>query len=63
MLANKAIGREDCPYARTYLNVSYAKKDLVKKFGARWDPKKKKWYMMNSLSERNKLAIRTNYYK
>ena len=58
MLANKAIGREDCPYARTYLNVSYAKKDLVKKFGARWDPKKKKWYMMNSLSERNKLAIR-----
>ena len=57
-LANKAIGRESCPYQRIYLNAPYAKKDAIKKYGARWDPKKKKWYMMNSLPEINKAAIR-----
>ena len=30
---------------KTYLNVSYAQKDVVKALGARWDPAHKKWYV------------------
>jgi hypothetical protein len=28
----------------TYLEVAYAQKDEAKPFGARWDPKEKRWY-------------------
>ena len=62
-LANIAIGATECPYKekkdsrRIYLDVPYIRKDEVKKFGARWDPKKKKWYMMTSLPESKKAAI------
>ena len=31
--------------------------DEVKKFGARWDPKKKKWYIMTSLPESKRATI------
>lgn len=31
---------------RVYLNVPYAKKEHAKSLGAKWDPKKKKWYSM-----------------
>ena len=34
--------------SRVYLNVSYAKKDHAKSLGAKWDPKKKKWYSMKT---------------
>ena len=27
-----------------FINTPYAKKDIAKNLGARWDPKKKKWY-------------------
>ena len=27
-----------------YINTPYAKKDIAKNLGARWDPKTKKWY-------------------
>ena len=27
-----------------YINTPYEKKDIAKNLGARWDPKKKKWY-------------------
>lgn len=30
-----------------YLNVPYAQKDVAKKLGAKWDPKKKKWYIFD----------------
>ena len=30
---------------KTYLNVSYAEKDAAKALGAKWDPKKKQWYV------------------
>ncbi len=49
-LANLAIGRDpDRPESSTrptrfYMDVPFAKKDLAKKLGARWDPGKKKWY-------------------
>jgi 8-oxo-dGTP pyrophosphatase MutT (NUDIX family) len=32
---------------RTYLNVSYAQKDIAKAAGAKWDADKKKWYYPN----------------
>jgi len=43
-LANEAIGLTKCPYEKIYLNVPYAEKDFAKEHGARWDPKKKKWW-------------------
>lgn len=33
---------------RVYLNVPYAKKEHAKSLGAKWDPKKKKWYSMKT---------------
>jgi hypothetical protein len=30
--------------AREYLNVPYARKDMAKALGAKWDPGKRKWY-------------------
>jgi ribonuclease HI len=30
---------------RTYLNVPFSDKDHAKKYGCRWDPKKKKWWI------------------
>jgi ribonuclease HI len=56
-LANLAIGVTECPYKKIYLDVPFFKKDLVKKIGAKWDRKKKKWYIMNNLSEEKKEAI------
>lgn len=49
-LANLAIGVESCPYSHQskhniYLNVPYSEKDEAKKMGARWDAKRKKWYI------------------
>jgi len=50
-LANLAIGVDSCPYAKTigklYLNIPYSEKDEAKKLGAKWDSKKKKWYINN----------------
>tara|TARA_Y100000748_G_C15495764_1_gene488182 strand:- start:1567 stop:2217 length:651 start_codon:yes stop_codon:yes gene_type:complete len=33
---------------KVYLNVSYANKEHAKSLGAKWDPKKKKWYSMKT---------------
>lgn len=44
-LANLAIGVTQCPYSRVYLNVPFAEKEIVKAQGARWDPKKKQWWV------------------
>ena len=54
-LANLAIGVENCPYSnpkqkqkqKIYLNVPYSEKNEAKKLGAKWDGKKKKWYIDN----------------
>ena len=41
-LANIAIGVNiNNNNNKTYINVSYQKKDIAKSYGARWDPKKK----------------------
>ena len=50
MMANMAIGLKSCPHAKTnqkqkyYLKIPYSEKEVGKKYGAKWDPKKKKWY-------------------
>ena len=48
-LANLSIGVESCPYQRIknkiYLNVPYEEKDEAKKMGAKWDTKKKRWFI------------------
>jgi ribonuclease HI len=66
-LANLAIGVSECPYAnkskklgsqkKIYINLPYAEKDEGKKLGTRWDPKKKKWYILPSLDEYKKKII------
>ena len=46
MMANLAIGREKGTESKTkyYLKIPYSEKIVGKKFGAKWDPKMKKWY-------------------
>lgn len=36
------------PQSKTYLTVPFAEKDDAKALGAKWDPKKKKWYAPSS---------------
>jgi len=49
-MANEAIGLKSCPHAdknlkqKYYLKIPYSEKEVGKKYGAKWDPKKKKWY-------------------
>ena len=50
-LANMAIGVSECPYSRIYLNVPFAEKENAKTHGAKWDPKKKKWWVTDLKSE------------
>lgn len=33
-------------YIPQYLNVPFREKEEAKKMGARWDPERKKWYVM-----------------
>jgi len=49
-LANQAIGvNTDNKISKIYLKVPYAKKDQIKSIGGKWDPRKKKWYMMSNI--------------
>lgn len=50
-LANEAIGLVSCPYTKIYLNVPYKYKEDAKKYGCKWDPKKKKWYTFKIVPE------------
>ena len=62
-LANLAIGVESCPYSNSkqkqkqkiYLNVPYSEKNEAKKLGAKWDGKKKKWFIDNN--NKNKIQM------
>jgi len=60
-LANLAIGHTECEYAnrpsRIYLKVPYDEKDKGKKLGTKWDPKKKKWYIMSNIDKNTKEII------
>ena len=50
-LANLAIGITSCPYAnikkKLYLSVPFEEKDEAKKMGAKWDTKKKRWFIQH----------------
>ena len=70
-LANLAIGVTECPYAnkskhiqnnkKIYINLPYNEKEEGKKLGACWDPRKKKWYILPTLSEMKKNIILTRW--
>jgi len=62
-MANEAIGLKSCPHAKTnlkqknYLKIPYSEKEVGKKFGAKWDPKKKKWYYEGLNTDTNFLKL------
>ena len=62
-LANQAIGVTSCPYQQStpkniYLGVPFGDKEEAKKLGAKWDPKKKKWYTTASNPGKQELLKR-----
>jgi ribonuclease HI len=58
MLANSSINKKERTINNTYiyLNVSYKEKDDAKNKGARWDPKKKQWYILPSNINKEELV-------
>jgi ribonuclease HI len=59
-LANLAIGVSHCPYSaesRIYLSVPFAEKNEAKQLGARWDPKRKKWYIDSTPSANRTIVL------
>ena len=56
-LANLALGLKKCPYEekrqKYYLNISYDQKEIGKKYGAKWDRQRKKWYYEGSKEDIN----------
>tara|TARA_Y100001958_G_C21236739_1_gene563333 strand:- start:2136 stop:3173 length:1038 start_codon:yes stop_codon:yes gene_type:complete len=70
-LANMAIGLHQCPYSsnksstssekrskRIYLKVPFDHKDDAKKLGAKWDFRKKKWYIDEESKHKDILVMR-----
>lgn len=58
-LANMAIGIiNNTNNNKTYINIDYNNKDLVKEYGAKWDNNKKSWYYEDKISEENKEKIK-----
>lgn len=55
LLANKAINHDPNPKTKIYLNVSYQEKDKAKAMGARWEPSKKKWYILEDNENKQEL--------
>ena len=57
-LANLAIGHTECMYNnkpnKIFLKVKFDEKENAKRYGARWDPSKKKWYCMSDLNSEKK---------
>lgn len=47
-LANKAIGLDECPYTKIYLNVPFSKKEIIKQFGGKWSDTNKKWFILSN---------------
>lgn len=56
-MANLAIGQTECEYStkprRIYLKLPYEEKEEGKKLGAKWDFKKKKWYINSNINKTN----------
>lgn len=63
ILACQSIGvkrgeTEARPDNRIYLNIPYEEKEGAKKMGAKWDPKRKKWYIMKNNKHRELMRLR-----
>lgn len=43
---------------KNYINISFAKKNLAKSYGAKWDSTVKKWYYYSSLDQENIKKLR-----
>tara|TARA_B110001450_G_scaffold242940_1_gene253739 strand:- start:273 stop:1091 length:819 start_codon:yes stop_codon:yes gene_type:complete len=43
---------------KNYINISFAKKNIAKSYGAKWDNVVKKWYYSSSLNEENIKKLR-----
>ena len=63
-LANISVGLTECPSIKRdkiYLNVQYSEKEVAKKYGAKWDKNKKKWYYTTQLSEDNQNKLKSKF--
>jgi len=65
-LANEAIGvvstmSNKTTNAKKYLKVPYDDKEDAKRLGARWDPKRKKWYIPDNCTKQNRALLITQY--
>ena len=62
-MANEAIGLKSCPHTdkqrkqKYYLKIPYSEKEVGKKYGAKWDPKKKKWYYEGLSTDTNFIKL------
>ena len=58
-LANLAIGQIECNSKpkKIYVKIPYEEKEHGKRLGAKWDPKKKKWYIPPTLDIKSKEMI------
>jgi ribonuclease HI len=62
----EALSKEPCEEVKvdsnsmqkTYIKVSFAKKDKAKSLGARWDPSVKSWYYTQDLAEEKQKALK-----
>ena len=51
-LANLSVGKTNkIKRDKIYINVPFAQKDVAKKYGAKWDPKRKSWYYTETNNE------------
>jgi len=62
-MANEAIGLKSCPHTdkkqkqKYYLKIPFSEKEVGKKYGAKWEPKKKKWYYEGLSTDTNFLKL------
>ena len=54
----KDIENTNKEMTKNYINISFAKKNTAKSYGAKWDISVKKWYYLNSLSKENQKKLR-----
>jgi ribonuclease HI len=64
-LANLAIGQTECNSRpkKLYVKIPYDEKEHGKRLGAKWDPKKKKWYIPPNLDIKSKETILNKWPK
>ena len=52
------ISSKDNDNDKNYINISFAKKNIAKSYGAKWDNSVKKWYYLNDLDQNNQKKLR-----